>query len=171
MLGPLVRLGWGAFSAHMFGDDRLPRLTRSRSIPLGRLMPFADTPPPDGSRQGTHFSFWEAVMSHGTTKLQHAQASVVPDRTPAKAGTGRTHQRLGKPQLSPGQQASVDQIRGARRFADQVRAEAEARARVASLPIQHAHAAGIDAGDTTHWVCVESTADGSDTVREFPAHT
>src|SRR5262249_12635359 len=135
------------------------------------LCPVPTLPPPDGSRQGTHLSFWEAVMAHGTTKLQHAQASVVPDRTPAKAGTGRTHQRLGKPQLSPGQQASVDQIRGARRFADQVRAEAEACARLASLPIQHAYAAGTDAGDTTHWVCVESTADGSDTVREFPAHT
>ena len=29
-------------------------------------------------------------------------------------------------------------------------------------------AAGIDVGDATHWVCVDSTPDG---VREFPAHT
>lgn len=33
------------------------------------------------------------------------------------------------------------------------------------------HAAGIDVGDSTHWVCVPATPDGSDTVREFPAHT
>ena len=33
------------------------------------------------------------------------------------------------------------------------------------------HAAGIDVGDATHWVCVDATPDGSDTVREFPAHT
>ena len=39
------------------------------------------------------------------------------------------------------------------------------------LPVQHAHAAGIDAGDASHWVCVESTPDDTDTVREFPAHT
>lgn len=33
------------------------------------------------------------------------------------------------------------------------------------------HAAGIDAGDRTHWACVGHTPDGSDPVREFPAHT
>ena len=42
---------------------------------------------------------------------------------------------------------------------------------VASLPVRHTHAAGIDVGDVSHWVCVDSTPDGSDTVREFPAHT
>ena len=38
-------------------------------------------------------------------------------------------------------------------------------------PISHPHAAGIDVGDCTHWACVSRTPDGSDTVREFPAHT
>jgi transposase len=33
------------------------------------------------------------------------------------------------------------------------------------------HAAGIDVGHRSHWVCVETTPDGSDPVREFPAHT
>jgi transposase len=42
---------------------------------------------------------------------------------------------------------------------------------VAALPVQHAHAAGIDAGDASHWVCVDVTPDGSDTVPEFAAHT
>lgn len=37
--------------------------------------------------------------------------------------------------------------------------------------MQNAHAAGIDVGDRTHWVCVEQTPDGSPTTREFPAHT
>src|SRR5947209_16746419 len=46
-----------------------------------------------------------------------------------------------------------------------------APAELASLPVRHPHAAGIDVGDAGHWVCVESTPDGSDTVREFPAHT
>jgi transposase len=41
----------------------------------------------------------------------------------------------------------------------------------ASLPVHHPHAAGIDVGDATHWVCVDATPDGSDPVREFPAHT
>jgi transposase len=39
------------------------------------------------------------------------------------------------------------------------------------MPIQNPHAAGIDVGDRTHWVCVEHTPDGSATTREFPAHT
>ena len=40
----------------------------------------------------------------------------------------------------------------------------------AALPVQHPHAAGIDVGDTSHWVCVGATPD-ADPVREFPAHT
>jgi transposase len=66
--------------------------------------------------------------------------------------------------------ASPDLRRLARRT-EQARREAEECAKLAALPVQHAHAAGIDVGDTTHWACVESTPDGADTVREFPAHT
>jgi transposase len=54
---------------------------------------------------------------------------------------------------------------------DPLRREAEAAARLAGLPVRHDHAAGIDVGDVTHWVCVAATPDGSDPVREFPAHT
>src|SRR5829696_5448125 len=43
--------------------------------------------------------------------------------------------------------------------------------RLAAAPAPGRHAAGIDAGDASHWVCVGSTPDGSDPVREFPAHT
>jgi transposase len=56
-------------------------------------------------------------------------------------------------------------------MAEQARRDAEECAKLASLPVQHAHAAGIDVGDATHWACVEATPDGSDSVREFPAHT
>jgi len=52
-----------------------------------------------------------------------------------------------------------------------LRQATEAAAKLASLPVQHLHAAGIDVGDVSHWVCVEQTPDGSPTVREFPAHT
>jgi transposase len=61
--------------------------------------------------------------------------------------------------------------RRADRHAEKTRQEAEACAKIAALPVQHRHAAGIDVGDASHWVCVECTPDGSDTVREFPAHT
>jgi len=43
--------------------------------------------------------------------------------------------------------------------------------RLAAAAVPGRHAAGIDVGDATHWVCVEATPDGTDPVREFPAHT
>jgi transposase len=69
----------------------------------------------------------------------------------------------------PGQAAA--DLRRAARIAARLRAEAEACARLAAQPVRHEHAAGIDVGDASHWACVETTPDGSDTVREFPAHT
>ena len=42
---------------------------------------------------------------------------------------------------------------------------------LAAAPVPGRHAAGIDAGDRTHWACVGHTPDGADPVREFPAHT
>jgi transposase len=48
--------------------------------------------------------------------------------------------------------------------------QAEGVAKLVAMPVRHLHAAGIDVGDATHWVCVD--ADGGDAaVREFPAHT
>ena len=55
--------------------------------------------------------------------------------------------------------------------ADRLRREAEEVARLVATPVRHPHAAGIDVGDATHWVCVGDTPDGADPVREFPAHT
>jgi transposase len=45
-------------------------------------------------------------------------------------------------------------------------------AQVEALPVQHPHAAGIDIGSRSHWVCVGFTTDAaSGLIREFPAHT
>src|SRR5437879_11441127 len=45
-------------------------------------------------------------------------------------------------------------------------------AQVEALPVQHPHAAGIDIGSRSHWVCVGfSTEAASCLIREFPAHT
>jgi transposase len=49
--------------------------------------------------------------------------------------------------------------------------EAERR-RVEGLPVTQAHAAGVDVGSCSHWVCVGYGTDpDSDCIREFPAHT
>jgi transposase len=50
----------------------------------------------------------------------------------------------------------------------QARQDAEVR-RVEGLPVTQAHAAGVDIGSWSHWVCVG--ADEAAHVREFPAHT
>jgi transposase len=45
-------------------------------------------------------------------------------------------------------------------------------AHVEALPVQHPHAAGIDVGSRSHWVCVGfSTEADSCLIRELPAHT
>jgi transposase len=49
--------------------------------------------------------------------------------------------------------------------------QCHAQHQMMELPIINQHAAGIDVGDRTHWVCVGRTPDGSEPVREFPAHT
>jgi transposase len=63
----------------------------------------------------------------------------------------------------------------------QRRAKAQAKAaaqeevevrRVEGLSVLHAHAAGIDIGARSHWVCVEASADkDADVIREFSAYT
>jgi transposase len=49
--------------------------------------------------------------------------------------------------------------------------DAEA-AKLQALPVTNPHAAGIDIGDRSHWVCVGNTLhDDSSLVEEFPSHT
>jgi transposase len=90
----------------------------------------------------------EASVSDFKTPPRNVRTSPTPSATPA-----------------------ANELRRADRHAEQTRRQAEEHARLGSLPVQHAHAAGIDVGDARHWACVESTPDGADTVREFPAHT
>jgi hypothetical protein len=89
----------------------------------------------------------------------------------SKTRSARTQPRRPRAHPTKAQADAAAEIRHAARRAEQVRREAEECAKLASLPVKHEHAAGIDVGDATHWVCVESTPDGADTVREFPAHT
>src|SRR5262249_58656918 len=45
-------------------------------------------------------------------------------------------------------------------------------AQLEALPVQHPHAAGIDVGSRSHWVCVGfATEANPGLIREFPAHT
>jgi transposase len=77
-----------------------------------------------------------------------------------------------------GQQAQAQTQRQAyhrRKTRAKVKSEAlhqKEAAHVEALPVQHPHAAGIDIGSRSHWVCVGFTTDtASCLIREFPAHT
>jgi transposase len=59
----------------------------------------------------------------------------------------------------------------ARRALNEATRQAAKAAELDALPVNNPQAAGIDVGDQSHWVCVAATPDGSETVREFPAHT
>jgi transposase len=113
-------------------------------------------------------------MSGRKTKTSAArtlQQAVQPTPTPPIIHAPPTPPTPPTPQTASGPPPSRRPSRRAAHVAEQVRRDVEACAQVAALPVQHAHAAGIDVGDASHWVCVDATADGGDTVREFPAHT
>jgi hypothetical protein len=69
-------------------------------------------------------------------------------------------------------QARAHRRRKARaKFKSEALRQGEA-ARVEALPVQHPHAAGIDIGSRSHWVCVGFTTDAASClIREFAAHT
>jgi transposase len=104
-------------------------------------------------------------MAVRQSKTRSPRTQTHPPRVPADSAKAKA-----KANASARAEAAAE-VRRAARHAEQVRREAEECAKLASLPVPHEHAAGIDVGDATHWVCVASTPDGSDTVREFPAHT
>jgi len=72
---------------------------------------------------------------------------------------------------TPSPSPAANELRRAAHHAQQTRRQNDQQAKIASLPVQNQHAAGIDVGDANHWVCVEATPDNSNTVRDFPAHT
>jgi hypothetical protein len=75
---------------------------------------------------------------------------------------------MAKRTSSPPDQAQ--QRKGFRRRKAKAQAQQEAEARrVAGLPVSNTHAAGVDIGSWSHWVCVG--ADDAAHIREFPAHT
>lgn len=96
-----------------------------------------------------------------TSRGQRRHARKAEDMAQHKKAREKTRQRAEKraEDLKAGQQAEID------------KQHAEAEPKMAQMPIVHEHVAGIDVGDRSHWVCVDKTPDGSDTVREFPSHT
>jgi len=90
----------------------------------------------------------------------------------------RTTRRKPAPSPTSGPQAQARAHRQAynrRKTRAKARSEAfrqKEAAQVEALPVLRPHAAGIDIGSRSHWVCVGfATAADSCLIREFPAHT
>jgi transposase len=92
--------------------------------------------------------------------------------------TPRTTKRKPAPSPTSGPQPQARAQRQAysrRKTRAQAKSEAlrrKAAAQLEALPVHHPHAAGIDVGSRSHWVCVGFTTEApSGLIREFPAHT
>jgi transposase len=110
-------------------------------------------------------------MSLGQRQTNNARTLQQPLQPTPTAPIVNAPPHPNQPQTSTRQPQAAADLRRAACLADRLRAEAEACAKLVAQPVRHEHAAGIDVGDASHWVCVDATPDGSDTVREFPAHT
>jgi transposase len=79
------------------------------------------------------------------------------------------------PSGQPAQAQAQRQAHNRRKARAKAKSEAlrqKEAAQVEALPVQHPHAAGIDIGSRSHWVCVGFTSDAASClIREFPAHT
>jgi transposase len=77
----------------------------------------------------------------------------------------------GQPTQAQAQRQAYHRRKARAKAKSAARRQGEA-ARVAALPVLRPHAAGIDIGSRSHWVCVGfATAADSCLIREFPAHT
>jgi hypothetical protein len=98
--------------------------------------------------------------------------------SPMTTPTSRTTKRKPAPSPASGPQAQARAHRQAyhrRKTRAQAKSEAlrqQEAAQVEALPVHHPHAAGIDVGSRSHWVCVGfTTAADAGLIQEFPAHT
>src|SRR6476646_6682469 len=89
--------------------------------------------------------------------------------------TGHQPASSSPPSGRPAQAQAHRQPHNRRKTRAKVKSEAlrqREAAQVEALPVQHPHAAGIDIGSRSHWVCVGFTTEAaSRSIREFPAHT
>src|SRR5215813_10246153 len=98
-------------------------------------------------------------------------------RSPPMTAPTTKRQRASSPPPSAPQAQAQAQRQAHNRRKTRAKAKSEALhqrevARVEALPVQHPHAAGIDIGSRSHWVCVGfSTEVDFRLIQEFPAHT
>jgi transposase len=115
----------------------------------------------------------EAARPKASTATGARRKSTVAAETASRGQRRQARQaeEQNKRQQARKHQQQKRQAQQAQRAAQAAEAHLEAQEKMATLPIVHGHAAGIDVGDASHWVCVEETPDGAPRVREFSAMT
>jgi transposase len=104
-----------------------------------------------------------------------------PDKTRPRTRQTPSDKRTGKPTRAEKTQAQRQaegkahakrKQRAAVRHQEQRQKEEQAeQTQMAALPVVNRHAAGVDAGSRSHWICIDANGDEAACVREFPTHT
>src|SRR5262249_40891695 len=115
----------------------------------------------------------KAVVPVGNTVLAPPAPSTLLFRTPSLSlilESGMANRK--SPSATSARHANARAHRKAKAHAQPATLRQQEIDRVNALPITHRHAAGIDIGGSSHWVCVGFTpTDDPRLVRELPAHT
>jgi transposase len=122
-------------------------------------------------------------MRNPSSSTRPSRAKSAPDKPKpsrtAKAGQPKDPPSRGEKKQAQQQQQRQRHAKGKQRAKARVedtcqaqqQAEAQAEREMAALPVIHRHAAGIDIGSRSHWVCVDADGDEAHCVREIPTHT
>src|SRR5262249_53767878 len=120
----------------------------------------AAMPPPASSTRSTK------------AKTSPANGAATPDPPKAQRTRGEKKQdQQQKQRRSHGKrkQRAAARAEGGRQTQQQ--AQEKAQAERGALPLVNRHAAGIDIGARSHWVCIDAEGEEADCVRECPTHT
>jgi transposase len=115
----------------------------------------------------------KSVTASGTT-TQTAKADYrsVPDKPKAKRSRGEKNQAQQQQQRrnhAKRKQRAAAHAEAVRQIEE--KAQEQAQAEMAVMPLVNRHAAGIDIGSRSHWVCIDADGEEAHCVREFATHT
>jgi transposase len=106
-----------------------------------------------------------------------ASTDASPDKTAPRTRQAAPQQRSRKPTRAEKNQAKQQAGRQAhakrkqRASARHQELEQAEQAKMVAMPVVNRHAAGVDAGSRTHWICIDANGDEAACVRELPTHT
>jgi transposase len=111
----------------------------------------------------------KTTTATGARRKSTVRAKTTPSPSRGQRRQARQAAEQQQQQKARKRQQQKRQAKRAQRVAQEAQAHLQAQEQLATLPIVHRHAAGIDVGDASHWVCDEQTPDGGPRVREFSA--